>query len=144
MSQEFSPGTGPAESQPPRSETRQAWEEVGRQFEQLGTSLAAAFSALWQSAETQPHLESVRDGLQSLADEVSEAVTKTASGPEGQRVKAEARKAAESARFATEKAVEDARPQIVSALRQVNAELQKLIDRMEAGEDAEQPTAPEK
>jgi chromosome segregation ATPase len=142
MSEEFSQGTD--KSEPSRSETRQAWEEVGRQFEQLGTSLAAAFHALWQSQETQQHLESVREGLQSLADDVSEAVTKTASGPEGQRVKAEARKAAESARWATEKAAEDARPQIVSALRQVNAELQKLIDRLEAGEDAERPVTPEK
>jgi phosphoglycerate-specific signal transduction histidine kinase len=132
MAEEFSKEAQTSGGERPRSETRQAWEEVGRQFEQLGTSLASAFQALWASQETQQHLESVREGLRSLADEVSEAVTRTASGPEAQKVQAEAQKAAESARQASEKAIEETRPQIVSALKQVNAELQKLIERIES------------
>ena len=136
MVEEFSKDTETPGGEPPRSETRQAWEEVGRQFEQLGISLAAAFQALWESEETQQHLESVRAGLRSLADEVSEAVTKTASGPEAQKVQAEAQKAAESARQSTERAIEETRPQIASALKQMNIELQKLIQRLESNEDS--------
>lgn len=120
-----------------RSETRQTWEEVGRQFNQLGQSLATAFSALWKSEETQQQLESLRDGLQALADEVSVALSKTASHSETQKVKAEVHKAAESARKATEKAAEEARPQIISALKQVNTELQKLIQSMESREEGD-------
>jgi hypothetical protein len=134
MAEEYSEETRVPGGEQTRSETRQAWEEVGRQFEELGTSLAAAFRALWESQETQQHMVSVREGLRSLADEVSEAVTKTAASPEAQRVQVGAKKAAASARAASEKAIEETRPQIISALRQMNAELQKLINRLETEE----------
>jgi hypothetical protein len=47
-------------------------------------------------------------------------------------VQAEAKKAAESARSAGENAWQDAQPHILSALRQVNAELEKISARFEA------------
>jgi ElaB/YqjD/DUF883 family membrane-anchored ribosome-binding protein len=137
MAEESPKDAGLHDSQRSRAETQQAWEEVGRQFEELGQSLAIAFQALWKREETQQHLDSVRQGLQALADEVSEAVTTTAASPEAQDVRARAQKTADSARKATEKAVEDARPQIVSALQQVNTELQRLIDHLEAGKDSD-------
>lgn len=136
MAEEFSNEKEASGAEQPQSEARQAWEGVGHQFEQLGKSLATAFTALWESRETQQHVESVKDGLQSLADEVSAAVDNAAVSPEAQKVKSEAHKTAESARKAAEKAAEEARPQITNALKQVNAELQKLIERLEAGEDA--------
>jgi hypothetical protein len=40
MAEEFSSETGASGAEQSRSETRQAWEEVGHQFEQLGKSLA--------------------------------------------------------------------------------------------------------
>ena len=132
MSEESTKKTGEAGTGASRSETRQAWEEVGQQFQELGVSLAAAFNALWASEETQQHLESLKVGLKSLADEVSVAVNKAAASPEAAKAKVEAKKAAESAKYATSKAFEEARPQITSALKQVNAELQKLIEQLEA------------
>jgi translation initiation factor 2 alpha subunit (eIF-2alpha) len=137
MSEESSKQAETTGAEQSQFEARQAWEEVGQQFEQLGKSLAAAFSALWQNQETQEHVESVKSGLQSLADEISAAVNKTTVTPEAEKVKADAQKAAESARKAVEKAAEEARPQIASALKQVNTELQKLIDRMEAEENTD-------
>src|SRR5512136_2951909 len=121
MSEESTKKTGEAGTGASRSEARQAWEEVGQQFQELGVSLAAALNALWASEETQQHLESFKAGLKSLADEVSVAVNKV-----------EAKKAAESAKYATSKAFEEARPQITDALKQVNAELQKLIEQLES------------
>ena len=132
MSEESTKKTDEAGTGASRSETRQAWEEVGQQFQELGVSLAAAFNALWASEETQQHLDSLKVGLKSLADEVSVAVNKAAASPEASKAKVEAKKAAESAKFATSKAFEDARPQITSALKQVNAELQKLIEQLES------------
>lgn len=137
MTEEFSNETQASGAEQPGPETRQAWEEVGHQFEQLGKSLATAFTALWESEETQQHVNSVRDGLESLVDEVSTAVNDAAARPESEKVKTEAQKAAESARKATENVVEEARPQITSALKQMNAELQKLIDRLDAGQDVD-------
>ncbi len=129
MSEESTKKTGEAGT---RSETRQTWEEVGQQFQELGVSLAAALNALWASDESQQHLESFKAGLKSLADEVSVAVNKAAASPEAAKAKVEAKKAAESAKYATSKAFEEARPQITSALKQVNAELQKLIEQLES------------
>jgi hypothetical protein len=134
MSEESTKKTGEAATGANRSEARQAWEEVGQQFQELGVSLAAAFNALWASEETQQHLESLKVGLKSLADEVSVAVSKAATSPDTAKAKVEAKKAAESAKFATAKAFEEARPQITSALKQVNAELQKLIEQLESKE----------
>ncbi|GAB4540488.1 MAG: hypothetical protein Kow0063_30330 [Anaerolineae bacterium] len=137
MAGEFSNDTQASGSERPQSETRQAWEDVGHQFERLGESLATAFKTVWESEETQQHVESFRKGLQSMVDEVSAAVSKTLAAPEAQQVKAEAQKAAESAQQATERTVEEMRPQITRALKQVNVELQKLIERLEAEKKAD-------
>jgi hypothetical protein len=137
MAEEFSneteaPGTGQ-----PKSETHQAWEEVGRQFEHLGQSLATAFKTLWESEDMQQNLGSLRDGLQSMANDVSAAVSKTMASADAEKIKAEAQKAAESAQVATEKTAEEIRPQVTKVLKEVNEELQKLIERLEAEKDAD-------
>ena len=92
MAEEFSNETETSGAEQPKSETREAWEEVGHQFEQLGTSLATAFKTLWESDETQQHLESLRSGLQSMVDDVSAAVNRTMTTQEAEKVKAEAKK----------------------------------------------------
>ena len=132
MAEDFSGETESSGTEQPGSETRQAWEEVGHQFEQLGQSLATAFKTLWERQDTQQQFESLRVGLKSMADDVSAAVSKSITTEEAQKIKAEAQKAAESAQKATEKTAAELRPQVTTALKQLNAELQKLIDRMEA------------
>jgi len=127
MAEEFSNETGASGAEQPQSETRQAWEEVGHQCEQLVKSLAEAFAVSWESEETQRQFSLVKDRLESLADDVSATVEKSAASPEAQKMKLEAHKAAEAARQTTEKVVEEARPRITAALKQMNAELQKLI-----------------
>jgi hypothetical protein len=131
MTEELSNETRASGSEQSRSETRQAWEEVGHQFEQLVKSLAEAFAVSWESEETQRQFSLVKDRLESLADDVSATVEKSAASPEAQKMKSEAHKAAEAARQTTEKVVEEARPQIAAALKQVNAELQELIQMAE-------------
>ncbi|HVN52981.1 MAG TPA: hypothetical protein VMT46_01530 [Anaerolineaceae bacterium] len=108
-----------------------AWEDVGKQFETLGESLAKAFRAAWNSEENQQRLQEMRSGLESIARNVDQAMQDTAASPEGQKIKTEANRAAESLRVATEQTAEEIRPRLVKALRQVNDELQKIIDRME-------------
>jgi hypothetical protein len=84
MAEEFSneaEATGTGQN---KAETRQAWEEVGHQFEQLGQSLATAFRTLWESEETQQNVESLRDGLQSMAADVSAAVSKSVTSEDTQ------------------------------------------------------------
>jgi hypothetical protein len=131
MTEELSNETRASGYEQSRSETRQAWEEVGHQFEQLVKSLAEAFAVSWESEETQRQFSLVKDRLESLADDVTATVEKSAASPEAQKMKSEAHKAAEAARQTTEKVVEEARPQIAAALKQVNAELQELIQMAE-------------
>lgn len=113
-----------------------SWQEVGRQFQALGESLAQAMRSAWQNEETQRRVNEMRTGLESMAREVGKAVEDTAKSPEGQKIRSEAERAADSVRVATEQTVQEVRPQLLTALQQLNSELQKLIDRMESRRSA--------
>jgi hypothetical protein len=109
-------------------ESSQAWQDVGKQFTAFGDSLAAAIQASWQDETTRQHLRELEAGLKSMATEVGKAIDETAASPEGQRVREEFEQAARSARDATRKAWEEARPQMLSALETLDGELHRVID----------------
>ncbi len=113
-----------------RSKSEESWQEVGRQFETLGASLAQAFRAAWNNVESSSEGQQVKAGFESMMREVGKAVEDSARTPEAEKLKVEAKRAAELLRVAGEQTVEEARPQIVAALRKANEELQKLIDQM--------------
>lgn len=113
--------------QPPADDP---WGEVGRQFKTLGESLATAFRSSANDPQTRQHLRNMQGGLEAMVQEVSQVIKEAGAAPPVQEVKARAKRAAESTRVASEQALQDARPQLVSALQQVNSELQKLIDRL--------------
>jgi predicted component of type VI protein secretion system len=108
-----------------------AWQEVGRQFQALGEGLAAAFRAAWDHPDTQRRMQEMKTGVESMMQEVGQALKETTESPEVQRVRAEAEKAAESVRASGEQVVQEVQPHLVAALQQVNEELQRLIERMQ-------------
>lgn len=110
--------------------TEESWQEVGRQFEVLGNSLAQAFRTAWNNIETSTEAQQVKTGLESMLREVGQAIDDTTKTPEAQKLKEDAKRTAESLRTAGEQSVQEARPQILSALQKANDELQKLIDKM--------------
>ena len=110
--------------------TDESWREVGRQFQALGESLAQAFRTAWESEENRQHVENMRTGLESMVDHVSQAIQEACDSPDGQRVRGEVERAAQSARVAGKKALQDAQPHLLSALNYVNAELEKIVDGM--------------
>ena len=114
-----------------RQRDDEAWREVGRQFEALGKSLSRAFRAAWERKETQQHVRSMQDGLEKMTRQLDQAVKKASEAGRAQRVRQEAARTADSLRDAGEKTWEDVRPQMLSGLRRVNAELQGLIDSLE-------------
>lgn len=121
------------------------WQEVGRQFQALGESLAQAVRTAWQNEETQRRVAEMRTGLESMAKEVGAAIEDTANTPQGQQIRREAERTADSLRKATEQTVQEVRPQIIDALQQLNLELQKLVNRMESKDvppAASKPTEP--
>ena len=111
--------------------TQESWREVGDQFKALGESLSRAFRTAWESEENREHMENMKSGLKSMVDQVGQALEDASASVEGQKVRQEVEKAAESARVAGEKALEEARPHVLSAVRQINAELEKMVRRME-------------
>jgi hypothetical protein len=131
--------------------TSEAWQEVGKQFQALGESLATAFRAAWTDEQNRKRVQDMRQGVEQMLNEVGKALDETAKSPQVQQARTEAKKAAESMRVAGGQTYQDLRPQIVSALRQLNSELQKFIVRMESksaesakanGTAAETPAAP--
>lgn len=109
----------------------ESWREVGRQFEALGNALARAFRSAWAHVESKPEAQQVKEGLESMVREVGQAIEEAASTEEAQKVKEEAKRAVESLRVAGEQTVEEVRPQLLTALKKVNEELQKLIEQMD-------------
>ena len=111
--------------------TAEPWREVGRQFQALGESLAQAFRTAWEDEENRQHLRDMQAGLEAMVEQVGQAIKEASESPEGQKVRQEVTRAAESARAAGEQALQEAQPHLLSALRQVNVELQKIIGRLE-------------
>ncbi len=107
------------------------WKEVGKQFQILGESLATAFRASLESEENRRHVQEMKAGVESMVKEVSQAIKDTAASPQSRQVRDEAEKTAHSLREASQQTMQQVRPHLVSALRQVNEELQKMLDRLE-------------
>ncbi|MGC9400006.1 MAG: hypothetical protein ACP5HM_12835 [Anaerolineae bacterium] len=122
------------------SERSRAWQEVGRQFKAFGESLSAALQESSQEEAMREYLRALEGGLRSLAEEVARAVDETAASPEGQRLREEFEQAARSAREATRKAWQEARPQMLSALETLDGELHRVMDDLRhATETGEEP-----
>lgn len=113
---------------------QETWREVGKRFEALAESLAQAIQTAWEKEDTQQHLESVQGALRNIADTIDREISEASTSPQARRVRQEAEKAAESARAAGKQTWTEARPQVLSALTKVNAELEQLIERMEREE----------
>lgn len=129
----------PSEGYPP-APVGEAWREMARQFQQLGESLSAAFRAAWNDEQVRRQAEHAKDGLEALATEVGKAVTEMTRSAD---VRQATGRAVDAARAAGEETVHEIRPHLMDALRQLNRELQKFIDSMEAGEESsEGPGAP--
>lgn len=126
------------------SSTGATWREVGKQFEDLGKSLAEAVRITWTSEENRRRLQEMRTGLETMVKEVSQAINESMTSPQAQQAKSQVGKTAESLRVAGEQSAQELRDQLLVILQQVNDELGKLTKRMESGRPAgdTQPTEP--
>jgi hypothetical protein len=123
---------GPApteENQEANERSSEAWTDVGKQLDALGKSLTEAFRLSWNNREARKY---VMSGLESMAAEINHALSHSEELPaEAQRLKNQVEKAAQTARAMTEDAMREGRPRLLMTLRQVNGELQRLIDRLD-------------
>jgi hypothetical protein len=116
---------------PPDPGAKEQWKEVGGQFKTLGETLAAAFKATWENPQVRDQAKDVKDGLESMVNQVGAAIKEAVASPEAQKIKGEASKAAVQVRDAGEQAVQSARPHMISALKRVSQELGKLVESLE-------------
>ena len=123
--------------------TEEAWREVGRQFQALGESLAETFRAAWESEETRRHVQNMQGGLEAMVEKVDQALKEAIASPEGEKLRTEAEKAAESIQTAGEQTWHEVQPHLLSALNQINAELQRIIGRMKGKEATSEAPAAE-
>jgi ElaB/YqjD/DUF883 family membrane-anchored ribosome-binding protein len=122
-------------STPDSPNSKEAWEEVGRQFESLGRSISSAFGAAWQDPNNRAELEKIKASIKQMADDVESAVSQAASSEKGQQIKADVEKAAQSLAESARETYDEVKPQVANALRQAGDELNKLVNRFEGKDD---------
>lgn len=106
-----------------------SWREVGKQFEVLGKGIAQAL----RSATNTEQAKEMKTGLEAMVQDIGKAIRDAAESPEGQKVRAETNRTVETLRNAGEQTVREVRPQVINALKQLNEELQKLVNKIEQG-----------
>lgn len=107
------------------------WAEVGQQFRKLGDSLAAAFSATWQSDEAQQYMHKMQSSLNDVASQLNEAVKSATDSEQGKKMQAEFEKAAKTAQAQGEEVVQQVRPHLLEAFRSIRQEIDRAISQME-------------
>ncbi|HEY9089542.1 MAG TPA: hypothetical protein VIO36_15335 [Anaerolineaceae bacterium] len=119
-----------------RNSSQDAWQDVGRQFQALGASLAQAVRSAWNDEANRERVKEMQSGLESMVREVGDAISDTANSPEGQKLQQDAKRAAEDLVDAGEQTVQEVRPHLMQALEQLNTELTKLVDRLNKRSDS--------
>ena len=112
------------------------WEDVGKQFQNLGETLAAALRTSLNNEETRRQFQKMQYGLEGMVAEIRQAITETVDAADVDQVKQDARKAAETLADHGRQTYQEVRPHLIDALQQVNQELQNLIDRMQDRKEA--------
>jgi hypothetical protein len=110
-------------SLPSRSSTGTSWQDVAAEFAALGRTLGEALRSAWQSQANDAGLRGLGEVLQSMVEELNRAVD---GSPEAQQARDQLVQLRDSIRAATERAGDEVRPELLSMLRQANAELRRL------------------
>jgi hypothetical protein len=107
---------------PSREPTGTSWQDVAAEFETLGKTLGDIVRDAWQRQDNEAPLGQLRDSLQSMAEELNHAVDGT---PEARQARDQLALLTESIRVAAQRAGDELRPELLSVLRQANAELRR-------------------
>jgi hypothetical protein len=108
---------------PGRPSTGTSWQDVAREFEALGKTLGDMAHGAWHRQDQDSGLGRLRDSLESVMRELNRAVDGT---PEAKQARDRLVDLSESIRAEAERAGDELRPELVSMLRQANAELRRL------------------
>jgi hypothetical protein len=108
---------------PRQPSTDASWQDVANEFEALGKTFGDVLRGAWRGQDGEAGLGRLRDSLESLIGELNRAVEGT---PDAQLARDQLVQLTESIRASAERASGELRPELVSMLRQANAELRRL------------------
>jgi hypothetical protein len=108
---------------PSRPSTGTSWQDVAAEFEALGKTLGDVLRGAWQRQDNEPGLGRLRESLDLLIQDVNRAIEGT---PEAQQARDQLVQLTEAIRASAQRAGDELRPELVSMLRQANAELRRF------------------
>jgi uncharacterized protein YdcH (DUF465 family) len=113
---------------PGTSSNGSSWEDVAREFQALGETLGDAVRAAWQRTENDQRMRELHDSLNSMIEDVNRTMEQSTTTPEAQQAREQFARLTDSIRQAAEQATKELRPELISMLRQANAELRRLTN----------------
>jgi len=113
-------------------------ENLGQEFEALGKNLIGAIRSAWDAPESKRLRDDMTSGLGDLASTLKREADNLASHPTTQQIKNDVSQLGEKMKTPEAKAA--VHRELMSTLKAVNSELQKLIDKWNtAGAATEEP-----
>lgn len=110
--------------------------DLERELAELGRRLTQAIQTAWETEEARRLRQEVKAGLEKLADELEKGAERAREHPTTQKVREEVEEMLESARRG--KVAQEVKEGVVEALRSLNAELDRLIQRLEEAQKPEE------
>jgi hypothetical protein len=102
--------------------TGTSWQDVADELAALGRTLGDVLRRAWQQSDDDQTLARLREVLQAMADDLNRAVDGT---PEATYARDQLTQLTDRLRAAAERAGDELRPELLSLLRQANAELRR-------------------
>jgi ElaB/YqjD/DUF883 family membrane-anchored ribosome-binding protein len=112
------------------SSSGSSWRDVANELSALGDTLADVLRTAWEHSDADSVVGTLRESLRSIVDQVNRGADSSA---ETQHARSELTQLVESIRAAAAQAGEEFRPELLSLLREANAQLRRLggIDKPE-------------
>ncbi|MGC8837746.1 MAG: hypothetical protein ACP5UM_04945 [Anaerolineae bacterium] len=110
--------------------------DLERELAELGRRLTQAAQTAWETEEARRLRQEVKAGLEKLLAELEQGVERAREHPTTQKVQEEVEEMLESARRG--KIAQEVKEGITQALRSLNAELDRLIQRLEETQKPEE------
>jgi hypothetical protein len=109
-------------------ETPKPEDNLTEEFRNLGKNLADALRAAWDAPERKKLKQDIETGLNDLGTTMKQEIETLRDSPTGQRVKSDVDDLRD--RLRSGEVESKVRGELVSALRMINTELQKVIERV--------------
>ena len=109
------------------SEDKSNQNELNEEFRKLGIHLMDSIRSIWDRPEREKLQKEVEEGLDTFTNTMKEEVQKFRQSPTGQQLKFEIEDL--NQRIKSGEAEQLARQEVINALRKVNQELEKVIQK---------------